>query len=206
MWQKRAVAVLAGAFGIFAMSGAQAADSKVNLQRAEEIVAGRCFLCHGLEGESSSPLFPRLAGQHAEYLAKQLADFKSGRRKSETMKPQAAELTPDEMKSLGAFFQAKPAQANPAEDQGLAEVGRYIFRKGNLYSGVAACVGCHGNDGHGTEKLPRLAGQNPQYLENQLKQFNKRQRTNDNDVMHSVAAKLTELEIRAVAEYISTLD
>jgi cytochrome c553 len=205
MWQKRAVAVLAGALGIFSTS-ANAADTKVDLKRAEEIVAARCFLCHGLEGESSSPLFPRLAGQHSEYMAKQLADFKSGQRASDTMKVQAAELTPEEMKSLGAYFQSKPAQANPAEDQGLAEVGRYIFRKGNIYSGVAACVGCHGNKGYGTAHLPRLAGQNAQYLENQLKQFNKRLRTNDNDVMHSIAAKLTELEIRGVAEYISTLE
>lgn len=139
-------------------------------------------------------------------MAKQLADFKSGQRASDTMKAQAAELTPDEMKSLGAYFQAKPAHANPAEDQDLAEVGRYIFRKGNTYSGVAACVGCHGAKGYGTARLPRLAGQNAQYLENQLKQFNKRQRTNDNDVMHSIAAKLTELEIKGVAEYISTLE
>ncbi|HEX5394454.1 MAG TPA: c-type cytochrome [Rhodocyclaceae bacterium] len=206
MWRKH-FAVLVGAVscGLFA-GGVQGAETKINLQRAEEIVASRCFLCHGLEGESSSPLFPRLAGQHAEYMAKQLGDFKSGLRASDTMKAQAMELTPDEMKSLGAYFQSKPASANPAEDQGLAEVGRYIFRKGNMYSGVAACVGCHGNKGYGTAQLPRLAGQNAQYLENQLKQFNKRQRTNDNDVMHSIAARLTELEIKGVAEYISTLE
>ncbi len=70
------------------------ADAKADQARAEEIVSGRCFLCHGMEGESASPVFPRLAGQHSEYIAKQLGDFKSGKRKSDTMKPQAEELTP----------------------------------------------------------------------------------------------------------------
>jgi cytochrome c553 len=198
------VAVLAGS--ALLSNTAWGADAKVNLQRAEEIVSGRCFLCHGIEGESSSPLFPRLAGQHAEYMAKQLADFKSGRRKSDTMMPQAMELTPDEMKGLGVYFQAKSASAHEIDDKDLAGVGRYIFSKGNKYSGVAACASCHGAQGHGTAQLPRLAGQHPQYIETQLKQFNKRERTNDNNVMHTIASKLTELEIKAVAEYIATLE
>lgn len=183
-----------------------AAEPKPDLKRAEEIVSGRCFLCHGMEGESSSPLFPRLAGQHPEYMTKQLSDFKAGKRKSDTMKAQAEELTPLEMKALGLFFQAKQATPHAAEDKDLAGVGRYVFQKGNPFSGVAACSGCHGLKGYGTAHLPRLAGQHPAYIETQLKQFNKRERTNDNDVMHSVASKLTELEIKAVAEYIGGLD
>lgn len=185
---------------------AWAAEPKVDLARAEEIVSGRCFLCHGAEGESSSPLFPRLAGQHSGYISKQLADFQSGRRKSDTMKAQAEELTADDMRSLGAFFEKKPSQPHKTEDADLAGVGRYIFLKGNSYSGVAACSSCHGAKGHGSLTLPRLAGQHPQYIETQLKQFNKRERTNDNAVMHSIASKLSELETRAVAEYIGTLD
>jgi cytochrome c553 len=183
----------------------QAAD-KVDLARAEEIVSGRCFLCHGLEGESASPIFPRLAGQHSEYIAKQLGEFKSGKRKSDTMKPQAEDLTPAEMKSLGAFFEAKKASARPVRDAELMAVGKYVFNRGNQFSGVPACASCHGAKGLGTPQLPRLAGQHPRYTEDQLKQFNSRERNNDNAVMHTVASKLTELERNAVAEYIATLD
>lgn len=183
-----------------------AAARAADLQRAEEIVGGRCFLCHGMEGEAASALYPRLAGQHSEYIAKQLGDFKSGKRKSDTMAGMATDLTPEEMKALGAFFEKKPATRSTTTEPDLAGVGRYIFTKGNPYSGVAACVSCHGAKGHGTPQLPRLAGQQALYLENQLKQFNTRERNNDNAVMHSVASKLTELERKAVADYIATLD
>lgn len=174
--------------------------------RAEAIVAGRCSLCHGIGGESASPVFPRLAGQHAEYIAKQLADFKSGKRNSDTMKSQAEELTADEMKALGAFFAGKPGKARRASDQELLGVGKYVFNRGNSFSGVPSCASCHGERGLGTPLLPRLAGQHPRYIEDQLKQFNKRERTNDNAIMHTIASKLSELEAHAVAEYIATLD
>ncbi len=179
---------------------------KVDLARAAEISGGRCALCHGAEGDSSSPLYPRLAGQHHQYIAKQLRDFKSGRRKSDTMNGMAQDLTPEEMLALGVYFEQKPTKPREARDAELAAVGRYIFHRGNDFSGVAACAGCHGDKGHGTEQLPRLAGQVPRYTESQLKSFNTRERTNDNEVMHSVASKLTELEVKAVALYISTLD
>ena len=182
------------------------ADAKADQARAEEIVSGRCFLCHGMEGESASPVFPRLAGQHAEYLARQLGDFKSGKRKSDTMKPQSEELSAAEMKALGVFFEKKKATANTPTDTEVLAVGRYIFSKGNSFSGLPSCASCHGAKGYGTSQLPRLAGQHPRYIEDQLKQFNKRERTNDNAVMHTVASKLTELEAHAVAEYIATLD
>jgi cytochrome c553 len=182
------------------------ADAKADLARAEEIVAGRCFLCHGMEGEAASQVFPRLAGQHSEYVAKQLADFKSGKRKSDTMKPQSEELTPAEMKALGMFFEKKKAAPNQPTDTEILAVGRYIFAKGNQFSGLPSCASCHGAKGYGTPLLPRLAGQHPRYIEDQLKQFNKRERTNDNAIMHTVASKLTELEAHAVAEYIATMD
>jgi cytochrome c553 len=182
------------------------ADAKADMARAEEIVSGRCFLCHGMEGEAASPVFPRLAGQHSEYVAKQLGDFKSGKRKSETMKPQAEDLTPVEMKALGEFFEKKKAVARKPANTEILAVGRYIFDKGNSFSGLPGCATCHGAKGHGTPQLPRLAGQHPRYIEDQLKQFGKRERTNDNAVMHTVASKLTELEAHAVAEYIATLD
>lgn len=174
--------------------------------RAEAIVGERCSLCHGKGGESASPVYPRLAGQHAEYVARQLADFKSGKRNSETMKPQAEPLTPEEMVALGTYFEKRKAGGRRAQDSELVAVGKYIFAQGNRYSGVPACASCHGAMAHGTPQLPRLAGQHPRYIEDQLKQFNKRERTNDNAVMHTVASKLTELETHAVAEYVATLD
>ena len=124
--KNRLSALLAGtALALLALP-TQAAD----LKRAEEIVGGRCFLCHGMEGEAASALYPRLAGQHADYIARQLADFKCGRRKSDTMAGMAADLSAEEMKDLGAFFQKKPATRSETTDADLAGVGRYIFTKG----------------------------------------------------------------------------
>lgn len=193
------------ALGLASSMSVMAAEG-VDLARAEEIVSGRCFLCHGMEGESASPVFPRLAGQHSEYIAKQLGDFKSGKRKSDTMKPQAEELTPQEMKSLGAFFETKKVGGRAVKDAELVAVGKYVFNRGNQFTGLPSCASCHGPKGLGTPQLPRLAGQHPRYIEDQLKQFNKRERTNDNAVMHTVASKLSELEMHAVAEYIATMD
>lgn len=173
--------------------------------RALEIVQGKCFICHGADGESSSPVFPRLAGQHAGYIARQLADYRSGRRKSDTMRPMVDDLTAEDFAALGRYFESRPAHAHPVADADLAQVGRFIFVRGNPYSGVPPCAGCHGPKGHGTEQLPRLAGQHAMYVENQLKKFNTRERTNDNAVMHSVASKLTELETKAVSAYVAGL-
>jgi cytochrome c553 len=173
--------------------------------RAEEIVQGKCFICHGIEGESSSPVFPRLAGQNATYVARQLADYQSGKRKSTTMKPMVEDLTPADFQALGAYFASRPTIGHSVADPDLAQMGRFIYMRGNPYSGVASCATCHGGDAHGTAALPRLAGQHAQYTENQLKLFNTRERTNDNAVMHGIASKLTELELKAVASYISGL-
>ena len=171
--------------------------------RAKKIVGGSCFVCHGAEGESSSEVFPRLAGQHWEYTAKQLENFKSGKRKSTAMADMVAKLTPDEMAALGKFFEKQKAEAEPSKDAGLAAVGKYIYHNGNKYSGLAACASCHGAEAKGTTALPRLAGQYSGYTETQLKQFNQRERTNDNAVMHAIASKMSPLEMAAVAEYLS---
>ena len=177
--------------------------SAADANRALEIVQGKCFICHGNEGESSSPLFPRLAGQHAGYVARQLADYKSGRRKSDTMRPMVEDLSGEDFAALGRYFESRPAIAHEPLDGELAQVGRYIFNRGNAYSGIPSCASCHGGNGHGTDALPRLAGQHALYLETQLKKFNSRERTNDNAIMHSIASKLTELEAKAVSSYVS---
>jgi cytochrome c553 len=170
-----------------------------------EIVDSRCVLCHGREGESASAIYPRLAAQHPDYLLKQMKDFRDGRRKSDTMSDMVKGMKDEEFTGLAAWFSTrKPAFPQPG-DADLAGVGKYIFTKGNSFSGVPACVSCHGTNGHGTQQLPRLAGQHPSYLEGQLKEFGDRERTNDNAVMHSVASRLTALEIRAVSVYIGSL-
>jgi cytochrome c553 len=179
------------------------AFAQADQARAEKIVNGSCFLCHGSEGESSSEIFPRLAGQHSQYIAKQLENFKTGKRKSTAMADMSARLQPDEMLALGVYFEKKTAPPEPVKDTELAAVGRYIFNVGNRFSGVPACASCHGKDGLGTASLPRLAGQYASYVETQLKLFSQRERTNDNAVMHAVVSKMSPLEMAAVAEYVS---
>lgn len=173
--------------------------------RALEIVQSKCFICHGVDGESSSPVFPRLAGQHAGYVARQLADYQSGRRKSDTMRPMVEDLSKEDFALLGRYFESRRPVAHAPEDSELAEVGRFIFKRGNPYSGIPSCASCHGAGGGGTETMPRLAGQHALYLENQLKKFNARERTNDSAIMLGIASKLTELEAKAVSVYISGL-
>lgn len=187
--------------GLLTSPFARAAD----LSRAQEIVEGKCAICHGVDGESSSPLFPRLSGQHANYVERQLADYKSGKRRNDTMQAMVADLSPQDMRLLGAYFQSKAPQAHEVADPELAKVGRFIYLRGNPHSGVAACADCHGPAGQGSERLPRVGGQHAAYVERQLKAFGTRERTNDNAIMHTVAAKLTELEIKAVASFISGL-
>ncbi|MDO8320683.1 cytochrome c [Rhodoferax sp.] len=171
--------------------------------RAEKIVSGSCFLCHGESGESSSEIFPKLAGQHANYIAKQLENFKSGIRKSTAMADMSSRLSADDMLALGQYFESKPVEPEAVKDTDLAAVGRYLFNSGNKYSGVPACASCHGKDGLGSANLPRLAGQYASYIETQLTLFNQRERTNDNAVMHAIVSKMTPLEMAAVATYIS---
>ena len=193
-----AFCVAAGALMLASAGWAQDGEA-----RARKIIGGSCFLCHGAEGESASEVFPRLAGQNAEYIAKQLENFKSGKRKSSAMAPMVAELSPEDMAALGRFYGSRPPHKEAPKDAPLAAVGQYIYSQGNRFSGVPACASCHGPEGAGSNALPRLAGQHAAYLDNQLKQFNKRERNNDNAVMHTVVEKMTPLEMAAVSEYLS---
>jgi cytochrome c553 len=170
-----------------------------------ELVNERCGTCHGADGQSTSPIFPSLAGQNQAYLVKQLKDFKSKKRVSETMAPQVVDLSAENIAELAAYFSSKPAKVNRVPDEDLLSVGRYIYTKGNSWSGVPACASCHGEKAFGTIILPRLAGQNARYLLSQLKDFNLRIRTNDSEVMHLVASRLTEMETKAVTDYLSQM-
>jgi cytochrome c553 len=169
-----------------------------------EIVKTKCYLCHGLKGEGSSSIYPRLAGQHKEYMVKQLLDFRSGKRKS-IMNEMTEGLSDEDITLLAEYFNQQPTLSHRVRDKKLAAVGEYIFLKGNKYSEIEACATCHGDDALGTKMLPRLAGQHKRYVASQLEDFNTRKRNNDNAIMHSIASKLTELERNAVALYVSGL-
>ena len=195
----RATRLAVGAVSFLAVGMLHAAP---DVEQAKALVESKCSVCHGMQGESSGEFFPRLGGQHAEYVVKQLQDFKEGRRKGE-MTRFARNLSPEVMEGLGLYFSQQKIAPHPPSDPELGGVGRYLFHRGNRFSGVPACQDCHGANGEGTPRLPRLAGQRALYIERQLKDFNKRERTNDNEVMHLVASKLTELELMALAEYIS---
>jgi cytochrome c553 len=124
--------------------GALSAFAQADQARAKKIAGGSCFLCHGEQGEHASEVYPRLAGQDAEYVAKQLAAFQSGQRKSSTMAPMVAKLKPDEMLALGSHHEQMSLPRKEAKDPQLAAMGRCAHHNGNKLSGVPACASCHG--------------------------------------------------------------
>jgi cytochrome c553 len=179
---------------------------QADLERGRKIVSASCFLCHGMQGEAASELSPRLAGQNAVYLAKQLANFKSGERESSAMRPMVAGLSPQDMRAVALYFSRQRAEPHVPVDAQVAGRGKQIYERGGKATEVAACIGCHGERGEGSENLPRLAGQFPGYLGTQLANFGSRKRTNDNAVMHTIAVRMTAEEIEAVAAYLGSLD
>ncbi len=166
------------------------------------LARAQCAVCHGQQGESTTEQFPQLAGQNQVYLRKQLEDFRSGARKHVAMNQIAGALAPMEMDALATWFAQQVPQPHPVRDALLAGVGRYIYERGNTSAGVPACVSCHSASGLGSDRLPRLAGQHPQYVETQLRRFHAGERGNDGGVMAFVTGRLTELELRGVAAYV----
>ena len=169
--------------------------------------AGVCAGCHGGNGQSANPMWPNLAGQGAEYIAKQLADFKSGARKDPLMAGQAAALSREDMADLGAYFASLAPKKGAASNKALALKGQRLYRGGNAKTGVAACMGCHGPSGKGIPvRFPAVSGQHATYSEKQLKAFKDGERTNDNKVMTGIAFRMSLDEIRAAAEYMQGLN
>ncbi|MEI7444878.1 MAG: c-type cytochrome [Burkholderiales bacterium] len=194
---------LAAAIGSALVAGTvHAADGAA---RIDALVQAQCAFCHGLDGENATPAFPRLAAQNADYVASQLAAFRSGARRNAVMQGVAAQLDPKDFAAIGAWFAARPAQAHPGADPGLAFAGKALWNGGNVPAGVPACMTCHGADGHGGPLVPRLAGQHPEYVVRQLKQFGTRSKTPDNASMHLIAQRLTDAEMKAVAAFVAGL-
>ena len=184
----------------FALSNLNASEHEVALK----IVKDKCQHCHGLNGEASNVMYPRLAGQNKNYIIKQLHNFRSGQREG-TMNDMVADVTDAEIESLAAYFSSQPTHTHRVYDKEFAAVGWYIYHRGNEYSDIPACASCHGENGEGSDILPRLAGQHKRYISSQLNEFHERKRTNDNAIMYSIASKMTEMEIEAVANYVSGL-
>lgn len=178
-------------------------DPKAGETKANTI----CLACHGPQGNSIVPLWPKLAGQHPEYIHKQLMDFKAGRRQNAQMSPMAAPLTDQEVLDVAAYF-ASQTQTGGTADAALAAEGERIFRAGIPANGVPACAGCHGPAGMGTglARFPRISGQHADYAKQALTWFRDGTRANDpNGMMRGVAARMTDKEIAAVAQYIQGL-
>ncbi|MBK9021968.1 MAG: cytochrome c4 [Sulfuritalea sp.] len=174
--------------------------------RVADIVRQRCIECHGPTGQGTNSQFPKLSGQNADYLVKQMFNFKSGARKSSVMAPQLADLTGEEIVQLAHHFSGERLIPEVTMDKALIEVGREVFMTGNPAREISACAVCHGPTARGGQMLPRLAGQHADYIELQLRRFIERSRTTDQTLMHSVASKMTDAEIRAVSYFLSGLD
>ena len=206
----RFVAALLGLFCAVHIPLSYSAEpaTKADPAQAQAIVTKVCAACHGADGNSVSPANPSLAGQQADYVAKQLADFKANKdRKNPVMFGMASPLSPQDMKNLGAYFEAQKPKNRAAKDPAVVKLGQDIYRGGILAKGVAACASCHGPAGAGVPaQFPRVAGQYAEYSAAQLAGFRAGERANDpNNMMRAVAAKLSDVEIKAVAEYIAGL-
>lgn len=196
-----ALAALAG--------GAIAADTKPAAFKPDaakgEQLSATCAACHTADGSRGAPANPILQGQHPEYLVKQLTEFKSGKRKNAVMAGMAAILSDDDMRHVAAFYAAKQAKPGFAKEKDTVSLGEQIWRGGIVARAVPACAGCHSPNGAGIpSQYPRLAGQHGEYTQAQLTAFRSGERAN-NAQMTAIAAKMSDREIKAVADYVAGL-
>ena len=187
--------------------------------KAGQTKAGTCAACHGADGNSADAQYPRLAGQHERYIAKQLGLFKSGERESPIMGPMAAALSAQDMRDIGAYFATQKGQAGVADESPIAagpnagkkfwEVGEKLFRAGNAKAGVPACLACHGPTGRGNPgpAYPSIGGQHGAYTVARMNYY----RTGSDKAkaaapaMVEIAKRLSDEEIQGLATYIEGL-
>jgi len=196
--------VTAACLWLVLVAPVQAANGNVAAGKEKAVV---CAGCHGADGNGGAdPSWPKLAGQDASYIAKQLSDFKSGARKDPIMTGMAAPLSAADVKNLAAYFASLKAKPGAASNAELAMEGEKIYRGGNSKTGVSACMSCHGPSGHGIPpRFPKVSGQNAPYTQKQLLAFKAGTRTNDGDIMTRIAFRMSEQEIKAVSEYMAGL-
>jgi cytochrome c553 len=170
-----------------------------------QATAATCVACHTADGSRGVPANPILQGQHPEYIVKQLTEFKSAKRKNAVMQGMAAPLSADDMKNVAAFYSSKQAKPGFAKNKDTVSLGEQIYRGGIVSKNVPACSGCHSPNGAGIpSQYPRLAGQHSDYTEAQLAAFRAGTRANG-PMMMTIANKMNDAEIKAVADYIAGL-
>ena len=198
------------ALALFVAAGAQAAEPakapvKPDLAKGQAKATEVCIACHAADGSRGSPANPILAGQHPEYLMKQLAEFKSGKRKNAVMQGFASMLSDEDMRNVSFFYASKTAKPGFAKDKKTVALGEKIFRGGIADRAVPACAACHGPTGTGLPvQYPRLQGQHADYTAAQMLAFRDGLRTNSS-MMTGVASKMNDREIKAVSDYIAGL-
>jgi cytochrome c553 len=166
-----------------------------------------CVACHGVDGNSSNPVWPNLAGQHPQYIERQLDAFKKGERQDPLMSPMAAPLSEDDMADLAAYY-SKQAPKGLEADAAKLSLGQRLYRGGDASKGVAACTACHGPNGAGnpTALYPAIRGQHAAYVAKQLRAYREGARQTDpNQMMRNVAHSMSDEQIDAVAAYVQGL-
>ncbi len=200
-----ALAVLAGsAFSVLAQTPAV----KPDLEKGKAIAAKVCAACHGPDGNSPTPLNPKIAGQFPEYTTRQLVSFKANAtRKNPVMMGMSAGLSDEDIRNISVFYAGQKPKEGAARNADTANLGRKVFRGGDTSKGLAACASCHGVAGAGIpSQYPRIAGQYAEYTEAQLRAFRSGERANDpSGMMRTVAGRMSDAEIKAVADYIAGL-
>ena len=175
---------------------------------AGEAKAVLCTSCHGPAGNSVNPEWPKLAGQHARYTAKQIHDFRAGATRSDAlMAPMIAALSAQDIEDIAAYYSVQPSTGGFASEE-LHALGERVYRGGNMESGVPACIACHGprGAGNGPAGFPRLAGQHATYTAKQLEDWRIGNRANDpSEMMTDAVRYLTPGEAKAVSAYIAGL-
>jgi cytochrome c553 len=196
-----------------AWSQEKAAAAKPDTAKAQQIVTQVCAACHGADGNSVAPVNPNLAGQDADYITLQLAHFKAGIRVNPTMQAMAAPLSEDDMRALGAYFSQQKPKGLAARDPSLVKSAQQLWRGGDAANGIPACASCHSPTGAGIPKnYPRLAGQYADYTYAQLKAFKAGERGADSGgkdingrVMNAIASKMSDAQMKAIADYAAGL-
>jgi len=179
--------------------------AKPDLAKGEASFGAVCAACHGADGNSGTPAYPKLAQQHPEYLVKQLQEFKSGKRANAVMSGFASTLSDDDMRNIAFWVGSKAAKPGFAKDKELVALGEKIYRGGIADRQVPACAGCHSPNGAGLPiQYPRIGGQHAEYAAAQLTAFRDGVRKNSLQ-MNQIAAKLNDREIKALADYVAGL-
>jgi cytochrome c553 len=206
------VMLLAGTLLSPTVAAQGSAPARADLARGQQIASQTCVACHAADGNSAIAANPVLAGQHADYTLKQLMNFKPqggkpAERPNAVMAGMVAALSGDDMHNVAAYFESQKPKPRAARDPELVKLGQAIYRGGILSRNVAACAACHGPNGAGVPaQYPRLAGQYAEYTTLQLKAFRSGERANDpGRIMRTVAERLSDKEIAAIAEYIAGL-